>query len=62
MRIFSVDPHFARARRIDGRDQVQQRRFPAARGSHDTHEFSLFDRQLYVLQRTRRDFSRVYLV
>ena len=48
----------ARGGRVKQPDEVQQRGFAAARGAHDTEEFTLFDRQVHVLQGDGFDLLR----
>ena len=48
----------ARRGRVKQPDEVQQRGFAAARGAHDTEEFTLFDRQVHVLQGDGLDLLR----
>src|SRR5690606_11732791 len=48
--VHALDAHGARRGRVDGGQQVQQRRFAAARRSHDAHELALFDGEGEVVQ------------
>ena len=50
----AVEPVFARGRRVEAAQNVQQRRFSRAARAHDRHELALRDRERYAPQRVNR--------
>ena len=54
-----ANDHPAGGRTVEAADQVEQRRFAAAGGSHDRHELARSDRQAHAVQRRHRDLAHL---